>query len=89
MTKTILGQLLALALVSAVLSRSAKAAGAFPAGFRKGARILFQGDSITDGGRGPSADPNHWIWGGVHPTYAGHQLMADEWERVVRAFWRR
>ena len=29
----------------------------------------------------------HWIWDGVHPTYSGHQLMAEEWERVVRAFW--
>jgi lysophospholipase L1-like esterase len=33
----------------------------------------------------PSA---YWIWDGVHPTTAGHQLMADEWERVVRASWR-
>ena len=35
--------------------------------------------------RAPSA---YWIWDGVHPTTAGHQLMADEWERVVRASWR-
>jgi lysophospholipase L1-like esterase len=34
------------------------------------------------------APAEHWIWDGVHPTYAGHQLMADEWERVVRRFWR-
>ena len=27
--------------------------------FTRGARILFQGDSITDGNRGRSADPNH------------------------------
>ncbi len=27
--------------------------------FTLGARILFQGDSITDGNRGRSADPNH------------------------------
>src|SRR5665213_2316983 len=27
--------------------------------FFDGARILFQGDSITDGNRGRSADPNH------------------------------
>src|SRR3954452_5439963 len=27
--------------------------------FASGARILFQGDSITDGNRGRSADPNH------------------------------
>ena len=27
--------------------------------FAPGARILFQGDSITDGNRGRNADPNH------------------------------
>ena len=31
---------------------------------------------------------NYWIWDNVHPTYRGHQLMADEWERVVREFWK-
>ena len=29
------------------------------AAFTPGARILFQGDSITDGNRGRTADPNH------------------------------
>ncbi len=24
-----------------------------------------------------------WIWDGIHPLPAGHQLMADEWVRVV------
>lgn len=33
------------------------------------------------------APAEHWIWDGVHPTYSGHQLMADEWERTVRAKW--
>lgn len=33
------------------------------------------------------APAEHWIWDGVHPTYSGHQLMADEWERVVREKW--
>jgi lysophospholipase L1-like esterase len=33
------------------------------------------------------APAEHWIWDGVHPTYSGHQLMADEWERTVRDFW--
>jgi lysophospholipase L1-like esterase len=33
------------------------------------------------------APAEYWIWDGVHPTYRGHQLMADEWERTVRAFW--
>ncbi len=30
---------------------------------------------------------DYWIWDGVHPTYSGHQLMADEWIRTVRAYW--
>ena len=33
------------------------------------------------------APAEHWIWDGVHPTYSGHQLMADEWERTDRAKW--
>lgn len=33
------------------------------------------------------APAEHWIWDGVHPTYSGHQIMADEWERTVREFW--
>lgn len=31
---------------------------------------------------------DYWIWDRVHPTYRGHQLMADEWERVIRGFWK-
>ncbi len=30
----------------------------------------------------------HWIWDDIHPTYSGHQILADEWERVVREFWK-
>jgi lysophospholipase L1-like esterase len=30
------------------------------------------------------APAEYWIWDGVHPTYAGHGLMADEWIRTVR-----
>jgi lysophospholipase L1-like esterase len=33
------------------------------------------------------APADYWIWDGVHPTYSGHQLMADEWDRTVQAFW--
>ncbi len=29
------------------------------------------------------APADYWLWDGVHPTYSGHQLIADEWERVV------
>ena len=33
------------------------------------------------------APVDYWIWDGVHPTYSGHALMADEWKRVYRAFY--
>jgi lysophospholipase L1-like esterase len=33
------------------------------------------------------APAEYWVWDGVHPTYAGHQLMADEWVRTVQAYW--
>ncbi len=33
------------------------------------------------------APPDHWSWDGVHPTYAGHWLMAQEWLRVVQTAW--
>jgi len=33
------------------------------------------------------APASYWIWDTVHPTYRGHQIMADEWERAVRAKW--
>lgn len=34
------------------------------------------------------APAGHWIWDDVHPTYSGHQILADEWERAVREFWK-
>ncbi len=34
-----------------------------------------------------SAPADHWIWDGIHPTYSGHQLMADEWIRVYNNFY--
>ena len=33
------------------------------------------------------APADHWIWDGVHPTYSGHQIMADKWVKTVRDFW--
>ena len=33
------------------------------------------------------APAEYWIWDGVHPTYAGNQLMADEWVRTVNTAW--
>ncbi len=33
------------------------------------------------------APAEYWIWDGVHPTYSGHQILADEWMRAVREFW--
>ena len=33
------------------------------------------------------APADYWIWDGVHPTYAGHQLMAEEWTHTVPDYW--
>lgn len=33
------------------------------------------------------APATYWIWDAVHPTYSGHQLMADQWLRSVREKW--
>ena len=30
------------------------------------------------------ASADYWIWDGVHPTVAGHELMAREWIRQVK-----
>lgn len=29
------------------------------------------------------APAERWLYDGIHPTHAGHQLMADEWMRVI------
>ena len=49
------------------------------------ALVHFQAalDRATE--RAPAA---HWIWDDVHPTYSGHQILADEWEHAVREFWK-
>jgi lysophospholipase L1-like esterase len=33
------------------------------------------------------APADHWSWDGVHPTYAGHALMAHEWLKTVEKAW--
>jgi lysophospholipase L1-like esterase len=33
------------------------------------------------------APPDHWSWDGIHPTYAGHGLMAREWLKTVDKSW--
>jgi lysophospholipase L1-like esterase len=34
------------------------------------------------------APADHWSWDGIHPTYAGHGLMAREWLKTVDEFWK-
>lgn len=29
------------------------------------------------------APADYWVWDGVHPTYSGHQILADAWERAI------
>jgi lysophospholipase L1-like esterase len=48
------------------------------------ALVRFQGAFDAACQRAPT---EHWIWDGIHPTYSGHQIMADEWVRTVREFW--
>jgi lysophospholipase L1-like esterase len=36
---------------------------------------------------GKRAPADYWLFDGVHPFYAGNQLMADEWVRTVKAAW--
>lgn len=43
---------------------------------------------VFDAATTTEVSADEWIWDRVHPTYRGHQLMADEWERVVRDFWK-
>ena len=33
------------------------------------------------------APADHWIWNGIHPTYAGHALMADAWIQAYNDFY--
>lgn len=48
------------------------------------ALVRFQPVFDAAAKRAPAA---YWIWDGVHPTYAGHQIMAEEWTRVVAERW--
>jgi lysophospholipase L1-like esterase len=50
--------------------------------FRDGARILFQGDSITDGNRGRNTDPNHILGHGYQALIAS-RYGADLPERLL------
>lgn len=34
------------------------------------------------------APAEYWIWDSVHPTYSGHQLIADEWVKTVSQFFK-
>lgn len=49
------------------------------------ALVHFQAALDRATGRAPAL---HWIWDDIHPTYSGHQILADEWERAVREFWK-
>ena len=51
--------------------------------FSPGARVLFQGDSITDGNRGRDADPNHILGHGYVFLIAAEQGAAHAERGVV------
>ena len=50
--------------------------------FGPNTRILFHGVFDEACKRVPA---EYWIWDGVHPTFSGHQLLADEWAKTVSA----
>jgi lysophospholipase L1-like esterase len=54
---------------------------------QKHGAALVRLQKIFDDAAAKTAD-DYWVWDSVHPTYRGHQLMADEWERVVRETWK-
>jgi lysophospholipase L1-like esterase len=33
------------------------------------------------------APAEYWMWDGIHPTYRGHQLLADAWLRAASERW--
>ena len=49
---------------------------------------LVELQQVFDAATTAETPADYWIWDRVHPTYRGHQLLADEWERVVRGFWK-
>jgi lysophospholipase L1-like esterase len=48
---------------------------------------LVKLQKLFDDAAAKTAD-DYWVWDTVHPTYRGHQLLADEWERVVGEYWK-
>jgi lysophospholipase L1-like esterase len=54
----------------------------------KHAAAFVDFQKIFDAATTAETPADYWIWDRVHPTYRGHQLMADEWERIVRNFWK-
>lgn len=54
---------------------------------QKHGAALVRLQKLFDDAASKTAD-DYWVWDKVHPTYRGHQLLADEWERVVRDFWK-
>lgn len=54
---------------------------------QKHGAALVKLQKVFDDAAAKTAD-DYWVWDIVHPTYRGHQLLADEWERVVREYWK-
>ncbi len=54
---------------------------------QKHGAALVRLQKLFDDAAARTAD-DYWVWDSVHPTYRGHQLLADEWERVVRETWK-
>jgi lysophospholipase L1-like esterase len=46
--------------------------------------ILYQNALDAECKRAPA---DQWSWDGVHPTYAGHDVMVHTWLKTVTAWW--
>ncbi|HLO97755.1 MAG TPA: SGNH/GDSL hydrolase family protein [Fimbriimonas sp.] len=55
---------------------------------RKHKTIFVPLQSVFEGAAKRAA-PDYWIWDSIHPTYAGQQLIADEWLSVANKQFKR
>lgn len=70
----------------AVATRLATARAAVARLARKHGALLVPLQSVFDAAA-RRAPANHWTWDGIHPTYSGQQLIADQWTRMVGKEW--
>jgi lysophospholipase L1-like esterase len=48
---------------------------------------LVRLQKLFDAAAKKNVSADYWIWDGIHPTYSGQQLLADEWVRTFNDFY--